>query len=57
MKNTYAAKLEDTDIPMIRRLWLDGFSIHKIAAKFDVHYTTIHYIVTGKTWGHVEGIA
>jgi uncharacterized protein YjcR len=52
-----AAKLDKADIPVIRRLHQDGLSIYRIAEKYDVHPTTIYYIISGRTWSRIEGIA
>jgi len=47
------SKLKDEDIIKIRHLSQIGVSQSKIAKQYQTHQTNIHYILSGKTWGHV----
>lgn len=50
----YRARLEESDIPLIFQLYRHGkLTIYQIAEKFDVHPTTIWYVIIRKTWKHV----
>jgi len=45
------AKLDVKSVEEIRKLWLDGLITQRaIALKFEVHYSTISKIITGKNW-------
>jgi len=47
------SKLNDTDIPIIRRLISDGVIKRVIAARYNVGRTTIINISKNRTWKHV----
>lgn len=47
------SKLEDSDIPLIRRYLLDGESHGAIARRFNVPARSIYAIAKGKTWHHI----
>lgn len=47
------AKLDECDIPDIRRRLDAGESMNSIARAYDVNSGTIHGIATGRTWGYV----
>lgn len=53
----YCAKLTESDIPVIRQKLADGEGVFgtvaRIAREYNVHYTIIHGIKTGKGWKHV----
>jgi len=50
------ARLEETDIPVIRALRADGMSPQEIADKFGVAQTTSSAIANRKRWRHVEEV-
>ena len=45
------SKLHEDDIPVIRKLISDGFSVNEIAALYAVSGTAIYYIRTKQNWG------
>ena len=47
------AKLTESDIPVIRQLIKDGLMMKDIAKRYNVHYSVITCVRTGKTWSHV----
>ncbi len=47
------AKLTESDIPVIRRMWRDGSTIAVICRRFAVTRSTIAHIVYRRTWAHV----
>lgn len=47
------SKLKDTDIPMIRDLYSEGFYQREIGALFGVTRSVINAIIVGKSWTHV----
>lgn len=51
-----AAKLIDTDIPIIRKL-SETLSQQKIADFFNVKQPAISRIILGQTWAHIAGVA
>lgn len=52
--NASVAILNDEAIVAIRQLSLSGWSQHKLGIAFEVSQPTIHNILSGKTWTHVE---
>lgn len=54
-ENNYKAKLSEDDIREIRSQYRTGSYglVKKLAEKYCVHKSTIHLIVTHKTWAHV----
>jgi len=52
-KHRGAAKLNASQIPLIRQLKRDGWSIKKLGSRFGVNHGTISYIINRKTWRHV----
>jgi hypothetical protein len=51
--NRKAIFTED-DVREMRRLRSDGMILKDIAAKFGIHLSTVHLVVTRKSWSHVE---
>ncbi len=49
------AKLRESNIPKIRRLFRSGLSMGKIARRFHVSSASISQVISGKTWSHVPG--
>lgn len=49
----HRAKLEESDIPLIRGLYQEGLMIKDIADKFEVASPTISDVISKKTWRHV----
>jgi hypothetical protein len=47
------AKLTEADIPVIRRLLVDGVPASEIASSLGIDRYQVYSIKTGKTWGHV----
>lgn len=47
-ERTYNAKLENSDIPLIKQLKEEGVNPNQIASKFDVSRTLIMHILEGK---------
>ena len=48
------AKVDDEKVRRIRGLRAEGMTVAKIGAIIGLHGSTVHDIVTGKTWGHVS---
>lgn len=48
-----SAKLSEVDVVSIRRLRAKGLTFAEIGERFDMHPSTVHDIVRGKTWAHV----
>lgn len=48
------AKLTDAAVIEMRRLYADGVSTAAIAAQFDIHYSHVWRIVTGRSWRHIK---
>ena len=46
-------KLSVCDIKKIRALKNKGSSVSKLASMFNVHKTTVHRLLGGRTWSHV----
>ena len=46
-------KISDLDVPIIRELYLKGYTLIHIASMYDVSFSTIHRIVTRKSWKHI----
>ena len=46
--------LTESDVWEIIKLKSEGFSIESISQKFGVVKSTIHNILTGKTWKHLK---
>jgi len=51
--SNYHARLEESDIPLIRGLLAEGLTAVEIAPKFEVNERTIRDVKNGKTWSHV----
>lgn len=49
-----ASKLIEKDIPLILKMSNQGMSTQAIANEFNVSKVCIHFVVTGKTWTHVN---
>ena len=49
----HTAKLDESDIPLIRQLHAEGMSTRKLAAKFEVSQRAILQIVNYISWRHV----
>jgi HNH endonuclease len=47
-----SAKLKADDIPIIFGLYSDGVGKKEIGKRFGVSDVAIHYVLTGKNWGH-----
>lgn len=47
------AKLSESDIPEIRRMYREGMAFAEIGRTYGVNYKTIGDIVKGKNWAHV----
>ncbi len=48
------ARLNEEKVRDIRRRVKNGESKHALAKEFAVSYAAIHYVSTGKRWGHVK---
>jgi hypothetical protein len=48
------AKLKESDIPVIFKLRYQGMSSRELAARFKVGWTTMKYLLAGKTWVHAH---
>jgi len=46
--------LTEDDVWEVIKLQSEGFSIQSICQKFGVSKTTIHNVLTGKTWKHLK---
>lgn len=44
-------KLEEEDVHDIRRLWLEGLTLHSIAATHGISVAMVHAIAHGTRWG------
>jgi len=53
-QRNYNTKLNEAQVLEIRDLAAKGLSQRDIAERFDVEHTTIHHILTGRTWKHVK---
>lgn len=51
--NHPSSKLNEKDIPIIRKMYNNGFSQPVIGKKFGVSQGSITRIITGKSWKHV----
>jgi len=51
--SNHHARLEESDIPLIRGLIAEGLTPAEIAPKFEVDARTISDVKTGHTWRHV----
>lgn len=49
------SKLLEKDIVSIRERVYSGESYHSLAEEFNISYTSIYAVCTGKTWKHVGG--
>jgi len=49
----WCSKLTEAQVLSIRREYAEGKSQSELARKYGVDQTTIHYIVTRKTWKHI----
>ncbi len=47
------AKLKETDIPVIRKLLVEGVSMYMVAKRYSVAHATIWHIAKGRAWRHV----
>jgi len=47
------AKIGIADVHVIRRDFAAGVSVYRLAARYGIHYSTIHDVATGKTWKSV----
>jgi hypothetical protein len=47
------AKLTEDDVTWIRLMHNSGWTLKEIAARYGVHFGTIHLISTGKRWKHL----
>lgn len=48
------SKLKERDIPRIRKMRSDGYTIREISEKFPVCQAVIAAIINGKSWAHVQ---
>ena len=48
------SKLDADKVRDIRRLRKEGWTLDQLATEYGVRIGTIHFIVTGKTWRHIE---
>jgi hypothetical protein len=51
-----AARLSETDIPVIRALVRDGATLKTVAARYGVSFQNVSDIKLGKRWAHVKEI-
>lgn len=49
-------RLTEDQVREIVALRGEGHTLKGIAARFDVHYTTVQCILLGKTWTHITGL-
>jgi hypothetical protein len=49
----YGSKLTNSDVIMIRHLRKKGLTLFVIADMYNIHYSTVGYIVKGKLWKHI----
>lgn len=47
------AVLDAASVARMKHLWEMGYKQKELAEEFGVHISTVHYVVTGKTWRHV----
>lgn len=52
-----AAKLTEQDVMTIRQWYAEGGSPDDIGCRFSLNRTTVHSIVSGRTWGHLPLIS
>lgn len=52
-RSEFLGKLQEKDIPKIRKLLLEGYTHKEIARQFNVHRSTISRICQGKIWKYV----
>ncbi len=52
-EQTSLAKITETKVREIRKLFKLGLTQVEIAKKFNIHQTNVHYIISNKTWSHV----
>lgn len=50
----HAAKLTESDVREMRRLWASGWSAARLGRRYGVAETTAHRAATGRSWKHVE---
>jgi hypothetical protein len=55
-ENASRAKLKDTDIPIIRSLFMEGNRLDQIAQRFSVTPSIIFNVIHGKSWTHVPSL-
>ena len=48
------AKLTDSKVHLMRRLWGDGWTAPRLAAVFGVSRSTAWGVATGQTWTHIK---
>jgi len=48
------SKLTDYLVRKLRKEYADGESVVVLARRLGLHHSTIHDVVTGKTWSHVR---
>ena len=51
--DTSSAKLTEEQVSEMRRLYQSGIKECELVIKYNLHQTTIHYALKGKTWKHV----
>ncbi|HAM52219.1 MAG TPA: hypothetical protein DCP92_16575, partial [Nitrospiraceae bacterium] len=51
----WAAKVTESQVIEIRRLYKNGERVRRIAEKFNLNEGTTHDICHRKTWKHLEG--
>jgi hypothetical protein len=47
------AKLTDRKVREMRACRENGWTLKRIARRYDISITTAHDVTSGKTWGHV----
>lgn len=50
-RNRQFNRLNELDIPIIRIMYNDGFSVSKIGVLFEVSVSVISHVVNGRSWG------
>lgn len=53
-ETTHTSKLKENHIFEIRKLRGDGWKHKDLSKKFGISLSTVHYILTNKTWKHLE---
>ena len=53
-ENSRLSVLTDKDVRKIKKLLKQGCTQRWIASQFDVHYSLISLINTGKRWSHIK---